>query len=392
MRAALTTLAVFALAPLLACESSEPAPAPVRTQPTASSVPEPPAAPPAADAPKHRLDDRSELRLDAIREARSTLLAGLVKAKTLLAQRKPAEALATLEQLGELDPSGSVLAIEALKAAVAAEKEERQQHWARAAVSLAGSDEALLARVKGALGKAGDTPPAATPSAKLPEQKDVRAACDAIVRELSAGRIALPLVRTKPAELRCEQDYELPFTGTELRRAVSLRVEGKAGGQLRLGWVGLETPKGLVLHGPVATSWSPESTGATNDFEIDLQQIDVLPGGSPEVVVRVSERSTLPDIARNEVAEIDRTRVRFLSLDRGRPAVSKELLLSRRARARPIDPKDRRMPAGWARSQKLGAERAFELKVEWGGANEIRLSKASGNEDPPEQGTISLFP
>jgi hypothetical protein len=390
MRARAITLALLSL---VACESSESPPAPARTTQSASepATPAAPPVPPAAAAPKHTLATRGDMKLDAIREARPKLLAGLTKARTLLAQRKPDDALVALEELAELDPSGSVLSIEALRAAGAADKSERRQHWALAAAWLSQADDALLARARAAFGKDGAELPAPA-GTKLPDQKDARAACDAIVREVSAGRVVVPLLRSRPSEVRCETDYELSLEGAELTRALSFRVQAKADGELRLGWVGLETPKGVVMHGPVATAWSPSSTGATNDFVVDLQQIDVLPGGSPEVIVRVNELATLPDVARNEVAEIDQSRILFLSLDRGRPAVSKQLLLSRRSQVRAIDPKDRRLPLGWARSKLLGQARAFELKVEWGGPNEIRLSKAAGDMTPPEQGTISLFP
>jgi hypothetical protein len=127
-------------------------------------------------------------------------------------------------------------------------------------------------------------------------------------------------------------------------------------------------------------------------FVVDLQHVDVLSGGAPEIVVKIMERHTALDVALNEVSKLDRTRVVLITLDRGKPQASRELLLARKSVREALDPKDKAPLAGFARPKDLGKSSDYEMKVAWGLPNEIRLSKASGDAKPRDEGTITLFP
>src|SRR3970282_1961547 len=129
-----------------------------------------------------------------------------------------------------------------------------------------------------------------------------------------------------------------------LDKASALRVTSAAG-TLVMAWVGRHTPSGGKVYGPVDWAVSPREYRLINDFTVDLQKVDVLHGGGPEVVVKLDERRTLADVALNELVELEQTRVFILSLDRGQLEASRAFVLSRTEGPKPLAPKDKRLPA-----------------------------------------------
>jgi hypothetical protein len=369
------------------CESS-------KSTPPAPGPPELPVsvAPPAPPAPPTRgqtsLATRTELAED-VGQQRKAVVAAIAKSSAALARKKPAEAVDALSAAHEHDPTGAALAVETLRATP---DDASRQRWALAARAFGHTDGRVLGRVEKVWGKGEARPPELLSPAALPAVKNLLEACRAVEARVKKGEV--PLVAPAAGSgLHCEQASSLAVGHEKLARATALRVDstGESLDQA-IGWVALETPSGIVPFGPVAYAISSKTQGAVSDFVIDVQQIDVLPGGAPEVVLRILELFTAVDVALGEVSKLDRTRVLMLTLDRAEPLASRQLILAERAVREALDPTDRSKPPGWPPAADLGKVSEFEMKVEWGRANEIRLSKTSGNATPPAEGSILLFP
>ncbi len=359
---------------------SQAKPAPSASIATAAPKPPPP--------PRHKLLTRGSIDEKAVEAARTKVLKALTQARTLDAQKKTKEALDALTAVWPLDPSGAVLAIEASREALDAGDKAQALRFARLAVDNAVGNPALEKKAQAALDKAGGP---AEPAALGGPFKTTRDACAAITAALRSGKVALP--SGQPAgNLHCAAEYRMKLGAKKLQGAVALRVEskGKLGTDL-LGWVALETPNGLVLEGPVEKLFAPSAYGLTNDYALDLQHIDVLPGGSPEVVARVDERRTLVDVALNEKTAVDDAHVVLITTDRGKPELSRRLMLSSKILRTRVDRKDHRLPVGFRHSKLLGKGDEYQMKVAWSGANSITLTRFLGNATPPAQGVIKLF-
>lgn len=338
--------------------------------------------------PRHRLAARGSVDAKSVASARGKVLGALTKARALGAQKKSKQALAALVALWPLDSSGAVLALETSREALAAGDKQQAKRFARLAVDNAVGDAALAKKAQAALDKAAAEDKAPSLGGPFKTSGD---ACNAITKALRAGKVELPSGQLA-GNLHCAAEYTMKLGAKKLHGAIALRVasKGKAGTDL-LGWVALETPKGLELVGPVEKLFAPSVYGLTNDYTLDLQHVDVLPGGSPEVVARVDERRTLVDVALDEKTEIDDAHVVLITTDRGKPELSKRLMLSSKVLRTRVDPKDHRLPAGFRHSRLLGKGSEYRMKVAWSGANQITLTRFLGNATPPEQGVIKLF-
>lgn len=350
---------------------------------SASAAKKPPAPP-----PRHKLARRGTIDAKAAEGARDKVLHALARARVLAAQKKPKQALAALSAVWPLDPSGAVLALEASREAGAAGARKWALRFAWLAVDNAVGDRALEKKAQAALDKAGgpDKPASLGGPFKTPAE-----ACAAITAALRSGKVALPSGQAA-GNVHCAAEYTMKLGAKKLQGAVALRVEsrGKLGTDL-LGWVALETPKGLLVEGPVEKLLAPSVYGLTNDYTLDLQHVDALPGGSPEVVARVDERRTLVDVALGEKTQVDDAHVVLITTDRGKPELSKRLMLSSKVLRNRLDPKDHRLPAGFHHSKLLGKGQEYRMKVSWSGANSITLTRFLGNATPPDQGVIKLF-
>jgi hypothetical protein len=227
----------------------------------------------------------------------------------------------------------------------------------------------------------------------------VATACSVIEAELRSGHVALRSAnRSEGPTVACSEDYSLDLERSSgLRRATALRVD--VGSLDRLAWVLLEmgTPGApeLALWGPCAAAVVSKIDGAANDVVTDLQPIDVLPGGSPEVVVKMMSLRTEPDLALNELLEVDETRAVLLTTDRGQVESSRELSIASRIVRRMLAPKDRTTLSGYPASAALGEVTSHQMKVAWGRPNTIVLTKTEGVGPPPPvdtEGEITLFP
>jgi hypothetical protein len=241
-----------------------------------------------------------------------------------------------------------------------------------------------------------DTAPVISPASANLHADSVEQACHAIETEIRTGKVDLPSsAASGVSEFNCTTDMTLDVGTPELRQAYALRVDaGGAGGADRVLWVALEGAKGLSLYGPVAAVFGTNVPGVLNDVVLDLQKIDVLTGGAPEVVVKITEKRTLPDVALDEVAELDETRAIILTVDRGGVVASREVGLSSRASRARLDPsgKAKGMPRGFAMAQGVAHVDEYSMKVSWGGPNTMTLTKVSGNAKPPVEGELNLFP
>jgi hypothetical protein len=345
------------------------------------------AAPPEPEPVSRRtLAEREKPNTDALSAARGQVLEALKQARALAQAKKGAEALSIVTQARSVDPLGAVLALEGARAADLAGDAQQAAAWARLALASA-PPNAVADAARGVLDKAG---PAAPAAGEVGAFESIQAACAALEQRLRAEKPP-PAGLGPVANAKCEVEYELELDGANLDKAIALRVTGGEGTPV-VAWVGLHTPAGFRIYGPVDAAVSSRDYGLTNDFTVDLQKVDVLPGGGPEVVVKLDERRTLADVVMNELVELDRTRVFILSLDRGSLEASREFVLSESVRRRLIAAKDKRLPAGYKQSQELGGEQSFSMAVAWTGSNEITLTKASGTGEPRDNGRIVLFP
>jgi hypothetical protein len=172
--------------------------------------------------------------------------------------------------------------------------------------------------------------------------------------------------------------------------AHALKVDVEVGDDReRLVWVALAVEQGLKLFGPVTHVTGVGAPGAVNDTIVELQMIDILPGGAPEVVVKVVERRTLPDAALAEVVTIDETRATLLTVDHGPVQASREVVLSSDVRRERIGERARDAPRGFSFSAPFTAN--YTMKVGWGASNEMTLTKQSGNAKPRVEGSVKLF-
>lgn len=223
---------------------------------------------------------------------------------------------------------------------------------------------------------------------------DIAGACGSIEREVRSGKVDLAFAPGPDATaVTCMEDYALDIrtAALEAARAIRIDVQSDSGAE-RLVWIALQGPTGLSLFGPVTLIFAAPASGVVNDVVVDLQRIDVLPGGAPEVVIKLTERRTLPDIALDEVLEIDETRAFLLTVDRGGIQASREIVLSSRVLRSKIDQKSRQMPRGFEPAADLGRAAEYSMKVAWGGPNTMTLTRAYGNAKPKLEGSISLFP
>jgi len=349
----------------------------------AASTAPPPAPPTRAHA---ALDPRAPTGADATK-ARKSVLAALAKANAFLAKKDGKSALEALTAARADDPSGALLAAVAARAAKTADALPAATEWTLAASVFAQDDDRLM---KSLVATWDPKPvPSAPKPGKVMSAKDLMDGCDKVRDAVRRLVLAYPV----DEKLECVQERTLTIGQPKLQSATALRVESTKGDvRQSLGWVALKVGAETLLYGPVAYRVSLPKRGAVGDFVLDLQQVDVLSGGAPEIVVRIMERETSVDVALNEVAQRDRTRVVLLTTDRGGVVASKELTLENTFGRDPLDPKDRAMPPGWAHAKGMGKKSGFELKVAWGLPNEMRLTKQSGDATPPVEGAVQLFP
>lgn len=424
----LLALSLPALPGCNACEPSKarrPAASATAAQAPSAAVPPPPAPP----AERRSLAERERLDAAVVLKQRSDVLMRLNEARALARKSEAVgRAVTLLVALQELDPLGGAMALSLAQAALAAGDFSRAARSARVAAiagagrdALVGEAERVLGEALEKLGRPGDAivayeaalaarredgaakralarlqqaspAPAAVPEVfhvdRVPE------ACAAVEREVRAGRLPLGFSSGSDAKaVGCVTEATLEVEAPTLRRAHVLRVDvSSAGGADRLLWVAFEGANGVDVSGPVAALFSAPMAGVVNDVVVDLQKIDVLPGGAPEVVVKVMERRTLPDVALNEVLEIDVTRAVLLTVDRGSVQRSREFTLSSRQYRARLDAKSTRMPQGFPGVPGAGRAVEFAMKVAWTGPNGMALTKTSGNAEPPLSGPITLFP
>ena len=346
----------------------------------------PSVATPAPEPPERRtLAERQAPNTEAMVSARKKVLESLTQAKTLGQQKKGAEALSLVTESRSLDPLGSVLAVEASRAASLAGDAALATAWARRAL-----DGAPPKAIFEAALKILDRPAPEPSGTELGSFASIQAACAALEERVHADK-PQPLGYGPVASAKCEVEYELDLASPTLAQASALRVTS-ADKSVVMAYVGMQTPAGIKVYGPVGSVYLPPDYKLVNDFIVDLQRVDVIPAGGPEVVVKVDERRTLADLALNELAEVEQSRVVILTLDRGKLEASREFLLSRTERRRLIDPKDRRLPVGWKQSPDLGKDASYSMAVAWTGPNEITLSKGTGSAEPRDSGRIVLFP
>jgi Flp pilus assembly protein TadD len=430
--AAATSLCASLLTSCSACDSRT---AP-HTSPSSSSghpAATPASASAAPSAPERRsLPERRPLDERKLLEKRSDVIAGLNAARDLLAKNDAKGALALLAPIRAMDPLGGALALTFARAALAAGDASLALRAANQAVTAArgradlvasagivvggaleklsrprdaidayqaamsqGREQSVAKRAIQRLRKLGveEVSGAARPSVDV-HADGVEQACKVIESQVRSGKVELPSSSAADlAELDCAIDMTLDVDAPALRHAYALRVDaGGAGGSDRLIWVALEGAQGLQLFGPVVSVFGTKASGVLNDVVVDLQKIDVLPGGAPEVVTKIVERRTLPDVALDEVTELEETRAILLTIDRGGILPSREVVLSSRIYRARIDPKAKPMPRGFAMAQGGGQVAEYAMKVAWGGPNSITLTKVSGDAKPKLEGDLQLFP
>lgn len=404
--------------------SSASAPTPVAAAPSASAS--------AIEPPERRsLPERSDLDAPAMLAKRAELVTNLNHARERLEKGEAKDALEQLSSLRADDPLGAALAVTIARAANASGNFALGASAARVASAGAKGRDKLAVEGQLALGEALEkagrpreamrayegalevrstgaaksaldrlrkteaTEPLGAAQASSERRFDSdEQACKSIEQDIKAGKVDLAFAPNgAETEVSCATEFALDVKTTGLKRALTLRtdVRSKLGFE-RLMWVLLEDPKSLLLYGPAASVFGAAGGNAVNDVVVDLQQIDVLPGGSPEIVVKIAERRTLPDVALAEVLDVDVTRAVLLTLDRGGIQTSREVTLSSRLERNRIGPKALPAPHGFDAASGLGKVNDFSMKVAWSGPNSMTLTKASGKAKPTVEGAITLFP
>ncbi len=403
-----TLVPVLAALSVCGCDScSKPKTGAADAAPSASSAPAPSASIAAPAPPIRQLADRTPLDPKALLGGRADELKAIEAARAATKADAATKALGDLLSLRPKDLTGGLLALETSHAARKAGDAEQAIKSAliatRFSVGNAKLYKAALDALKAAVAKGGVEPaplatadgvPAISATAIGP-MPTISGICDAVLKKLRGGEVRL-LAAAADASLpvTCDQDYALELGHAELRRAVSLKVDvtpkEPAGARERLIWVALETAKGVLGWGPVAQVLTPAS-GVENDVVADLQHVDVVPGGAPELVVKVMDRRTETDVALNEVAKQEQSWVVMLTLDGARLKASKQLVLDSRIVREPIDAADKKPAPGGLRAAAYGKPADYQMKVSWSGPNSITLTKASGNATPFVEGEIKLF-
>jgi hypothetical protein len=382
------------------CESGSggpPAPS-ASASASASAVPSASAAAPKAKVPgeRHSLAPRTAIEVQAVKDARAKVLTALDAAQG----QDPKAALSGLAEARTLDPTGAVLAAVMAQLSLATEDKDAAIGWANQVTASPGAAAAAVKLASDVAAKAakggGKAPAGRSVTEPKPGPYDsIDAACKAIttaLRGANGPESSANLGAVK--DVQCEPDAALVVENEEnLKQAVPLRVtvKGEAGSQL-MAWVAIQTAKGWLLHGPVENLYSPGLYGVSNDYAIALERAEVLPGGSSEIVVRVIERLTIADLALNEAAEVDQTRVVILTLDREGVVESKPFVLNRSQTRSAIDTGGATLPKGGKPSKALGKTEGFALKVKWEIPNGIELKKDQGDLKPPFEGKLALFP
>lgn len=386
--------------------------------------------PPPPIAPTRRsLERREELEPAPWVEGRAALLEAVEATGAALAGEEPKSALEIIAPHAKAAPLGSVVQLLLSRAAMEQGDAARSARAARRALygAVGRSDlmadawsalgtaeqaaghraEALAAhqaalalepkrgeskrRVESLLADAGAVGPVKEESALATfSAKDAHAVCAAIEAHLKEP--ATPLVTAEAGKVDCAPDALLELGTPKLDRAIAFRVDLPGTPSTRLVYVALESAEGVTVTPPLAVVYDLDETGVVNDVIVDLQRIDVLRGGTPEIVVKMTERRTVPDAVLNEVLELERTRVVLLTVDRGRLEASQELYLSESVLRRALDPSDKKIPKGYARLRGLGKAAAYRMKVAWSGPNAITLTRATGDAKPRGEGVIQLFP
>jgi hypothetical protein len=402
-----TFLPLLAAVSVCGCDScSKPKAGPADAAASASAPAETSSVAPPAP-PIRQLTDRTPLDGKALLAARADELKSIEAAGKATKPEDAKSALADVLAARSKDLTGGFLALETSRTALKAGDADQALKSALLATRFAAGSpklyKAAVDALKAAAAKKGveATPlataegvPAIQASAMGP-MPAIAAICDAVIKKVRAGEVQLLAATADPAlPVTCDQDYALELGNADLRRAVSLKVDvtpkEPAGAKERLVWVTIETPKGVIGWGPVADVVMP-AAGVENDVVADLQHVDVLPGGAPELVVKVMDRRTETDVALNEVAKLELAWVVMLTQDRGKLEVSKQIVLESKVVREAIDPADKKQPAGAIRAV-LGKPVDYAMKVSWSGANSITLTKAQGSGTPFAEGEIRLFP
>lgn len=395
-----------------------------------ASVPAPSAS--AAPLPPERRSVAERTALDAktLLEKHSDLVSSLNRGREALGKGDAKEALELLLPLRAEDPLGAAVAITVARSAVAAGNFAVGAGAARVATvsakrrdKLATEAQVLLGEALEKLGRPGDAIRAYEGAVAIQSSAPARAAltrlrkteaseplgaaspsserrvesaeqaCTTIQADIRAGKVDLAFSPERTEDVTCATDFTLDVKATSLRRALALRADVRTKvGTERAIWVALEDEKGLLLYGPVASVFGAPSGDVTNDVVVDLQQIDVLSGGSPEIVVKITEARTLPDIALAEALTTDVTRAVLLTVDRGGVQASREVVLSSRVVRDHLGPKTLPLPRGFDAVSGLGKSADFSMKVAWSGPNSMTLTKVSGSVKPLTEGVITLFP
>jgi hypothetical protein len=375
--------------------------------------------------------ERAELDAKVLLEKRSELVEKLNRGREALGKGDGKEALDLLLPLRTEDPLGAAVAITVARAAVASGNFALGASAARVATTSAKRRDKVAVEAQLVLGEALEklarpgyairayegaiaiqsSAPARTALARLRKTEaseplgaaspsserrieSAEQACTAIEADIKAGKVdlAFPPERAED-EIACATDFTLDVKASGLKRALTLRADVRTKvGVERAIWVALEDEKSLLLHGPVASVFGAPGGQATNDVVVDLQQIDVLLGGAPEIVLKITEARTLPDIALAEVLNADVTRAVLLTLDRGGVQASREVVLSSRVVRDHLGPKALPLPRGFESASGLGKSVDFSMKVAWSGPNSMTLTKVSGSVKPLTEGVITLFP
>ncbi len=282
-------------------------------------------------------------------------------------------------------PGSTVLAIELTKAAHRAKDENRfrnyQQIAQRSLVAFPKLSSALDRGVSGNGPKAADARPQekkpanARPATELEGVTELKGVCSWLVRSFQLGRPPVEYVGDQGTEsIECETQTTYLLT-PELPTATVL-VSVKGNGERVFAWVAAQHEGHLWLSPVVAESFAPSYHPQGNGFKVELQRNEAFRAGLPELVADVSERSTVIDVALNEMVVTERHRSVVMTFDVQPPQVSVSIELQSRIERSIVDPSDVQLPKGYVHSPDLGRVTEESYRTEWGN-NQVRLTRTA---------------
>jgi hypothetical protein len=339
------------------------------------------AAKPVQPANQHYLEAKP-VDLEALAPARQKAAAAL--ARTLDKHKSASDSMAALASALNDAPGSAVLAVELAKAARRAHDQNRLSHFRRIVErSLVAfpvvSKPAESIGAKRDLAKhptvtVSSTDSDAAPMRKLAGVDSLEHVCDWLTTSFNEGHPPVDYVGEQSTDSKgCQQTVPQTFA-PELQALTAIVRLGGADERV-FAWVALRFNQSIWLSPVVAESFAPGLHPNGNGFSVELQRTEAYKAGLPEVTAYITDRSTVIDVALNEMAVMDGHRIVVMTVDGQAPQASAPVSIHTRVARSLLDSSDVKPPKGYKHSPDLGKTTESSFRLEWG-VNSVRLIPA----------------